>query len=459
MECVSNMESLWQITRKDLAERISENNLKLWIDPLIPLENKGKVLTLGCPNRFFLAWIREHYLPLILETLHKTCGRDDEVEGVDLQVAPHQKGSASPNEPLARQQELPHVAARTSAPLRFNPKFTFETFVVGNTNQYAYSAVQAMANGRELNTDSLYLLSDHGLGKSHLSQALGHHVLRHRNGARVYYLTAEDFTNELVYSLKNRCVEDFKNKYRRACDVLVLEEVHFLSGKEKVQNELCYALDCLAENGKKVVLTSARLPREIPRLGKSFASRLSNCLISTIEPPDYATRLRILERKARDYGLNVRTEVLEFMAERIKRDVRQMESCLNSLGAKSRLMNRPVDMTLAQETLGDLVGLSRDLTVEAVIKQVCRYYQVARDDLVSRSRKKEHVLPRNVGIYLTRRLTDMSLQAIGKAFGRNHSTILHSVNLIEGKARRDTKLKNQVDFLTQQVTSGNGSVE
>jgi chromosomal replication initiator protein len=170
--------------------------------------------------------------------------------------------------------------------------------------------------------------------------------------------------------------------------VLVLEEVHFLSGKEKVQNELCYALDCLAENGKKVVLTSARLPREIPRLGKSFASRLSNCLISTIEPPDYATRLRILERKARDYGLNVRTEVLEFMAERIKRDVRQMESCLNSLGAKSRLMNRPVDMTLAQETLGDLVGLSRDLTVEAVIKQVCRYYQVARDDLVSRSRKR-----------------------------------------------------------------------
>lgn len=451
------MESLWLKTRKALEETISENNIKLWIDPLVLLENKGKTFVLGCPNRFFLAWVREHYLALIQETLRNTCTRDDEVEGVDLQVAPHQKRSTSPNEAPAKQQELPHLAARTSAPLRFNPKFTFDTFVVGNTNQYAFSAIQAMANGRELNTDSLYLLSDHGLGKSHLSQALGHHLLRHRNGARVYYLTAEDFTNELVYSLKNHCVEDFKNKYRRACDVLVLEEIHFLSGKEKVQNELCYTLDCLAENGKKVVMTSARLPREIPRLGKPFASRLSNCLISTIEPPDYATRLRILERKARDYGLNVQREVLEFMAERLQRDVRQMESCLNSLGVKSRLMNRIVDLRLAEETMGDLVGLTRELTVDAVIKQVCRYYQISRDDLISRSRKKEHVLPRNVGIYLTRCLTDLSLQAIGKAFGRNHSTILHSVNLIEGKAKRDTKLKNQVDFLSKQVSSFTGA--
>ncbi|MBF0530278.1 MAG: chromosomal replication initiator protein DnaA, partial [Deltaproteobacteria bacterium] len=277
-------------------------------------------------------------------------------------------------------------------------------------------------------------------------------ILQNRAQQRVYYLTAEEFTNELVYAIKNKTPEEFKNKYRRMCDVLVLEEIQFLSGKEKIQSELSYTLDCLIENKKKVVFTSAQLPKDIPRLGRQFASRLSNSLISTIEAPGYETRLKILAQNVRENKLNVPDGVLEFLARRATKDVRHLESCLTSLAARSKLLDRPIDMDLAHEILGDLVE-STDSTVEleAIKKMICKYYQVSADDLLSRSRRRNVVLPRNIGMYLSRRLTELSLETIGHAFGRNHSTVMYAINLIEQRSRRDPKLQGQVDFLARQL--------
>ncbi|MEW6262351.1 MAG: chromosomal replication initiator protein DnaA [Thermodesulfobacteriota bacterium] len=444
-------ELAWISTRGYLNEGLSEGNIKIWIDPLQPLRLEKQTLHLGCPNRFFLAWVRDNYFQHLKTALER--GRRDglPVEAIELEVAPPVKPAPAERETLPRQQELPRLHAYKTAPLRFNPRYTFDRFVVGANNQYAYSATQALAAGSGLNTDSLYLLSEPGLGKSHLSQALSHQILTQDGRHRVYYLTAEDFTNELVHSIKTNCVEDFKAKYRRSCDVLVLEEIHFLSGKEKVQTELCYTLDCLTENNKRIVFTSSKLPRDIPRLGRQFASRLSRSLISTIEPPDYETRMKILERKARDNGLNVPEAVLDFMARRLTRDVRQMESSLNSLGAKSRLLDRSIDLALAQEILGDLMDNKPVPTLTSIQEQVCRYYLVTFDDLVSHSRRKNLGLPRKVGLYLSRKLTDLSLEAIGQAFGRNHSTVLYAVNLIENRCRRDHKLQAQIEFLAQQL--------
>ena len=369
--------------------------------------------------------------------------------GLSLITAPVSPPRPADGYSAQTQYELPHLEVHRRSPLRFNRRFTFDRFVVGAANQYAYSASKALAHGRELNTDSLYLLADSGLGKSHLSQAIGHHVLASNARSNVFYLTAEDFTNEMIYSLKNKCIEDFKNKYRRRCDVLVLEEVHFLSGKEKVQAELSYTLDCLVEGGKKIVFTSARRPKDIPRLARTFASRLANSLISTIEPPDYATRLQIIEKKAEEHKLTAPKNVLELIADRLKKDVRQMESCLCSLSAKSRLLNRPIDVELAEESLADLVERRAGVDIEEIIGLICRHYQVTLDDLRSRSRKRNLVLPRNMGMYLSRTMTDLSLQAIGKHFGRNHSTVLYSINDIENRCRRDPKLKGQLEFLSE----------
>ena len=456
MVAVCTPEYVWTSICRSLSELMSQSNMKIWIDPIQPLRLEGGILFLGCPNRFFMSWLKEHYYRLMLQALKQLPPCDGLPDRIELEVSLPRKVSKTNNAAPQAQYELPDLGIHRAAPLRFNRRFTFDHFVVGDTNQYAFSATQAMAMGQELNTDALYLLSEPGLGKSHLSQALGQHVLTKNAASRVYYLTAEDFTNELVYSIKNKNVDEFKNKYRKACDVLVLEEVQFLSGKEKVQAELCYTLDSLIENNKKVVFTAARLPKDIPRLGRHFSSRLSNSLISTISQPDYQTRLRILLKKAEDYGIKASGSVLEFLAEKIRKDVRQLESVLTGLGAKSKLMNMPITMDLAKDTLGDLVEVGSDITIDLIRKQVCRYYQVSEETLNSRSRKKNIVLPRNVGMYLARKLTDLSLENIGKEFGRNHSTVLYSVNVIENGQRRDFKLKNQVEFLTGQMMRESG---
>jgi len=434
------------------AAKLTEPNVKVWLNPLQPLRLEARTLYLGCPNRFFMAWVREHYYPHLVAALDAARAKGYEVESVELEVAAT-PGPSHPEGPRPRPNELPHLEIHRRAPLRFNRRFTFDRFVVGSANQYAFSASLALAEGENLNTDALYLLAGPGLGKSHLSQAIGQHILKHQPDRRVFYLTAEDFTNELIYSLKNQNMAEFKDKYRRNCDVLVLEEVNFLSGKEKIQAELSYTLDCLNDNGKKIVFTSSNLPKDIPRLGRQFASRLNNTLISAIRPPDYETRLKILRQKARENDLVIPEPVLEFMAARLTKDVRRMESCLLSLGAKSKLLARPIDLALAEEALRDLgeEETPGEFNPELIQQTVCRYYQVSLDDLRSRSRRKNIVLTRNVGMYLCRRLTDLSLETIGKAFGRNHSTVLYSVNLIENRTRRDPKLRGQLDFLTEQV--------
>jgi len=445
-------ESVWTCMRAAAAAELAEPNVKVWLNPLQPLRIEAQTLYLGCPNRFFMAWVREHYYPHLVAALDAARAEGYKVEEVKLEVAaapgPPQKEGYRP-----QPDELPHLEIHRRAPLRFNRRFTFDRFVVGSANQYAFSASLALAEGENLHTDALYLLAGPGLGKSHLSQAIGQHILCRQPDRRVFYLTAEDFTNELIYSLKNQNTAEFKDKYRRHCDVLVLEEVNFLSGKEKIQAELSFTLDCLNDNGKKIVFTSSSLPKDIPRLGCQFASRLSNSLISTIRPPDYETRLSILRQKARENGLVIPKPVLEFMAARLIKDVRRMESCLLGLGAKSKLLARPIDLALAEEALRDLVEEEAPggFNPELIQNTVCHYYQVSLDDLRSRSRRKNVVLTRNVGMYLCRQLTDLSLEAIGKAFSRNHSTVLYSVNLIENRTRRDSKLRGQLDFLTDQI--------
>ena len=332
--------------------------------------------------------------------------------------------------------------------------FTFDYFVVGGNNDYAYSASLSLASRKNTHQNSLFLLSKTGMGKSHLSQAIGHHVLTAYPNERVYYVTAEDFSNEMVQAYRHNSIDKFKGKYRNQCDVLLLEDVHYLSGKERTQIELALTLDTLIEAGKRIIFSSCYLPAEIPKLNDKLRSRLSCGLISTIEKPNFRTRTRILEKKAKINGYSIPGSVIHFLAGELTDDVRQLESGLNGVAVKSSLLGIPIDLSLAESVIKHIVCQRKRITIEVIKKLVCKYYHVSIDDIMSRSRKQNFVRPRQVAIYLSRRYTDSPLQSIGKSFNRYHATALHSINCIERGLKDNSSIQKQVEFFRQKLDSG-----
>ncbi|UQZ87950.1 chromosomal replication initiator protein DnaA [Deltaproteobacteria bacterium Smac51] len=461
------LENVWATARQSLANRLSPGNFKTWIEPLKARGDEDGRLVLAGPNNFFVNWVKSHFCAEISTALASTgfqaesrlafaadhelsdSSRSSVDDGLCFEKAP-----SSP-EPSRRVSEslstLGHL--RSAQPLRNNGRFTFENFVVGDSNLYAFSAAKALAAGAALGADSLFITSDHGLGKSHLSMALGQAFLQNKPRNNVYYLTAEDFTNEMTHAIRHSSMEDFKAKYRQLCDVLVLEEIQFLGGKEKIQSELCFTLDCLMERGKKVVFTSPQEPRNIPRLGRSLRSRLSTALVSPIGPPEYDTRLNILLKKAKTLDLKVSRGILEFVAERVTSDVRQLESCLVSLKAKSQLLGRQVDMDMAREALAYIFddGEGEGLTPLTVRSMVCRHYHLEVGEITSKDRSSKVNQARSLGMYLSRQLTGRTLDEIGKVFGRTHSSALYAINKLEQQLKKDPKLQGTVEFFSQRL--------
>jgi len=294
------MSDIWEDVKNEIRGSLPEKAFSLWISPISLLEKKEDVLVLGCPNKFSMNWIHENYMLMIQERLAQMgnghCSLTFKVKGPGKPTLPPSIFAAP------QQLCLPHMPVNRKA---LNQGFTFDRFVVGKCNEFAYSASKALALESNISWRSLFILSNTGLGKSHLSQAAAHAIMEQDPNLRVIYLTAEDFVNEMIFALKNNGIEEFKNKYRRRCDVLLLEEVHFLSGKEKTQLELGYTLDALANENKRIIYTSSFLPQNIPNLSKELSSRLTSGLISTIERPDYATRIKILERKASEQGMRL----------------------------------------------------------------------------------------------------------------------------------------------------------
>jgi chromosomal replication initiator protein len=292
------------------------------------------------------------------------------------------------------------------------------------------------------------------MGKSHLSQAIGHHVLSVNPRDRVYYITAEDFSNEMVQAYRHNAIDKFKDKYRNHCDVLLLEDVHYLSGKERTQIELALTLDTLFESGKRIIFSSCHLPADIPKLNDKLRSRLSCGLISAIDPPNFRTRVRILQKKVNANDYRLPENVIHYLAGELTDDVRQLESGLNGVAAKSSLLGIPVDLKLAESVVKNIVRQRKRITIDAIKKLVCKYYDVGLEDISSRSRKQHLVRPRQIAIYLSRRYTDAPLQTIGKSFNRYHATALHSINCIERGLKQDSSIQKQVGFFQQKLESG-----
>ncbi|MFH1953782.1 MAG: chromosomal replication initiator protein DnaA [Pseudomonadota bacterium] len=444
------MISLWEEVKEHVKSTLPKNSFSLWIDPITFLETKNNTLYLGCPNKFSLKWISENYIE-IME--HKALEIAKEKYEVSLKVmALPRKDTPSSGFAESPQLALPNVPqGRRRGWRNLNHDFTFDRFVVGKCNEFAYSASKALALEGHGPCNPLFILANTGLGKSHLSQAAGQAILKQSPNLRVFYITAEDFVNEMVFALRNNGIDEFKNKYRRSCDVLLLEEVQFLSGKEKTQLELGYTLDALSDNHKRIIFTGSLLPKDIPHLSKELSSRLTSGVITTLDKPDYETRVKIIQKKTAEQHLSLSEEIIHLLAKHLAGDIRQIESALRCLKAKTELMRAKIDKDTAGEVIQCIVPGQGAITPENIKNLVCRYFKVDPVVLESKSRKKIHSYPRSVYVYLCRQHTEMTVEEIGRSLNRNHSTILYASEVIEHKLKVDRKVKNQVDFLSKKL--------
>jgi len=444
------MNILWEDIKTRLRDELPKSTYSLWIDPLTVHKSDDAHLVLSCPNQFTRAWVAENYVNLIKERLK---GAGLESFDITLEVQTRKKAPDQPAEPVFKpvQLPLPNFSPSNGGRLLLHRDFTFDQFVVGRSNEFAYSASMAFAMESQSSCRTIFMLSDTGLGKTHLSHAAGHLILNSRPETRLFYVTAEDFTNEMISSLKSSRIEQFKEKYRRACDVLLLEEVHFLSGKDKIQAELAYTLDALANDNKKIMFTSPLPPGDIPGLSKELSSRLTGGLLAQIERPDKATRIDILLRKAEKLKLSLSEEIVDLLATRIEGDVRKLESALKCLKARADLLGDCVDLDLAKDVLGCLIPRAVATSPDDIREIVCTYFKLEPDQLRSRSRKKIHSLPRNIYVYLCRRHTDESVESIARTIDRSHSAVIYATELIAHRMKSDRKLKQQVEFLTERI--------
>jgi chromosomal replication initiator protein len=444
----------WTSTLKILEKVLNPGLFQVWIKPLTA-QVDDNALHLQAPNEFVAAWVRDRLMEPVTQAATQVLGRQAVVTVTARQSEPakpaHERvappngdGDGPKSDARAKQLTLP---LDSQPPLRLTPKwrFRFEDFVVGPCNQLAHAASCSICQ-EAVHSNQLFLCAGPGLGKTHLLQAIGHCMSAEEASTSpvIACLTAEEFTTRMIMAIKAREVEKFKAMLRDI-DVLLLEDVHFLQGKARTQDELQATLEALLQRGSRVVFTSSFLPKELQNVDHSLSSRLASGFLAIIDKPDYETRLRILERKAEKFQAFVPEEVSNLLAERITTDVRQLESCLQNLILKARLLNTRITEDLAWQELANYDLQQGGYSFEKIVATVCQGYDLSEKDLKSKSRKRHIVLARNTAFYMARKHTDLSLAAIGRRLGRRHSTVLKGITNIEREISRQTPLGRQIE--------------
>ncbi len=441
----TGIQALWERTREALARQVSGEVFEKWISIVEPDTMEGDVLTLRVPNDFYAFWLEDNYLPLICSAIEAVAGRP-------LKVTLRASGRPEPETPARPSPRPATPSPRDSISIPLDKGFTFETFVLGPSNTFAHAACMAVAQtpGRAYNP--LLIYGGSGLGKTHLMQAIGHHILRTSRTATVCYTSAEAFLNEYIESLQYNQMVVFRRKYR-GVDVLLIDDVHFLSGRNGLQEEFFHMFNELHNRGRQIVLTCDRPPGEIQKLDRRLVSRFEWGVTAQIEPPDVETRIAILRRKAEMMNLQVADEVIAFIAENIRNNIRKMEGALKSVAAYAGLQGAPVNRETALQILRGCLdrAAAAPPTVEAIQRAVAEYYDVRPSDLTGSRRMQTVVVPRQVAMYLCRALTGQSLPAIGEAFGKNHATVLHACRLVAERVRHDPTFAEAIQTLRRRL--------
>jgi chromosomal replication initiator protein len=436
---------VWKQAKEALQETLGASVYCLWIEPLECVSSDAMEVVLACPDRFYRAHLERNHLTLMQDTVSDICGADCTVRLCDKDVTPAVATGHS------KQLRLPHLPERKSVVRNLHPRYTFDAFMLGESNLLAQSACKSLVNGDDTVGSCIYINSSTGLGKSHLTHAVAHSLLAESPGTRLRYVTAQQFASEMVRGIQAGSMDSFKSGYHDQCDFLLVEDIHTLKGKKKTQEELNELLDALIKSGKRVILTANKAPRDLKGIDNEFRSRMSAGLVATIQAPDLSTRHRIVENKASQSGLALSEDAIAYMSEQIQGDVRRIESALLSLGAKAALCGGTVEMAMVHEVVAEIVGLPKNLTTALIGELISREFNVSYKDLQSRSRKKIITFPRQVAMYLGRKHTDESLGDIGRIFNRNHATVLHSIKVVSELCRQDTSVQRQVQILDQKM--------
>jgi chromosomal replication initiator protein len=446
------MESVWTKVKSAIRECMPGHTYRMWLEPVEFIRREDDVIVLSCPNSFSKKRVQEHFGELIQKEMMENLGQSCRLsfETIPKGTSPRQVVTEK-----APQLSLPHIELVNSSGRILRKEFTFDDFVVGSNNDFAYSASLSLASRKKSQQGALMLISKTGMGKSHLTQAVGNLILSENPRERVYYISAEDFSTEMVHAMRNDRVDAFKKKYRSNCDVLLLDDVHYLTGKDRTQIELAMTLDNLFESGKKIVFSSCCLPIEIPKLNDTLRSRLSSSLISQIEAPNFRTRVRILHKKALNRGMAIPEDVTRYLASELTEDIRQLESGLMGITARASLMGVMIDLGLAESVIKNIVRQQKQITIDVIKKLVCTEFNVSPVEIMSASRKQHIVRPRQIAMYLSRKYTDSPLQTIGKSFNRYHATAMHSIIQVEKGLKENRALLKQIEIISHKLENGN----
>jgi chromosomal replication initiator protein len=439
-------ETLWSNVQEHLQGLLKPDIYQLWFEPIRAVSLEGDRLKLEVRDDFCAMWLTDNYLDLLRSVASRTAVRPVQIEFVVGTP------SSVPVRPApAPVREEPRVVSVNGRPVEalFNPSNTFSTFVVGSNSQMAHSAAIAVAQNPGRSYNPLFLFGGVGLGKTHLLNAIGQEVLSHRKNAKVAYLSCERFTNEFIDGLQNNSLAKFRRRYRQV-DCLLVDDIQFLSGKERIQEEVFHTFNTLHEARKQIVLTCDKLPSEIPGLEQRLISRFEWGLTADLQPPDVETRLAILRQKAAALGIQLDDKIVQFLADRIRTNVRRLEGALVRVASFTQLTGRPVRLDDVENLLREILQEEsrRAITFEVIQKRVAEHYDIRLADMTSKRRPENIAFPRQVAMFLCRTLTESSLSSIGDAFGgRDHGTVLHAVRAVKNRMEVDPQVRQTVGYL------------
>ncbi|WP_096186091.1 chromosomal replication initiator protein DnaA [Evansella halocellulosilytica] len=450
---MENLNDLWDQALKIIEKKVSKPSFDTWFKftKADAIDQSTNTITVIAPNEFARDWLENRYFGIITETLNELTGAELEARFIlpkdekeeELELLEKMKTPVKTN--VDTQDDPPkHM---------LNPKYTFDTFVIGSGNRFAHAASLAVAEAPAKAYNPLFIYGGVGLGKTHLMHAIGHYVIDHNPGAKVVYLSSEKFTNEFINSIRDNKAVNFRNKYRNV-DVLLIDDIQFLAGKEQTQEEFFHTFNALHEEAKQIVISSDRPPKEIPTLEDRLRSRFEWGLITDITPPDLETRIAILRKKAKAENLDIPNEVMLYIANQIDTNIRELEGALIRVVAYSSLINQDMNADLAAVALKDIIPNSKPktITIQSIQQAVAEAFHVKIEEMKAKKRTKSVAYPRQIAMYLSRELTDSSLPKIGSEFGgRDHTTVIHAHEKISKLLTSDSDLQRQVQEISDQL--------
>ena len=435
----------------------NDQAFNIWFGPVKFVSSSQDGLALEVPHKFFKAWLLDHYKALIESSVRKAAGKELRIEFVLSEAGDEEvldkprkeepKKDAKPFWPFGRQ--VPPTSAKE---IGLNPKYSFESFVVGPSNRFAHAASVAVSDSPAKAYNPLFIYGGVGLGKTHLMHAMGQRVAAKFPKANVLYISSEEFTNQLIGAIQNRSTPKFREKYRHV-DILLIDDIHFIAGKESTQEEFFHTFNTLYDAHKQIVVSSDRPPKEIRALEERLVSRFEWGLVTDIQPPDFETRMAILKKKSERETIVLPEEVLYFLAEKIKSNIRELEGALIRVVAYAKLVEKDVSVDLVKEVLKDMIiEGEKKVTIEMIQKKVSEYFDMKLSDMRAKKRSRAVAYPRQIAMYLARQLTDFSLPEIGEQFGgRDHTTVMHAHDKIVNDLKEKAGLRNLVDKIVQGI--------